>query len=111
MKTLKLEGAFSKTVLIDITHQDSNEEPEEECINRLVSIKMGEKIYNYFNQDVDSALSGFETTLQSMNKLGPLDIPDVVFCLAIRFKSNFYIDWAAIERNFHARQKILVQGN
>ena len=102
---LKIEfmSPFQKELLVDVTHHDSNEEPEDLCVNKLVSFKVNGKVYHYFGQDIESAFNKFKSMLVGMSKLGPVDLPDTAFCVSTKFMADFSIDWAAIERHYNHR--------
>jgi len=56
---------LQKDLFIDVTYQDSNEEPEIDWVNTIVSIKPGNKIYQYFNQNPKVALNKFKSMLEA----------------------------------------------
>ena len=97
MKTISIPGMYRPEIPLDITCHDSNEEPENECTNTLISFKTGGVIRQYFNQSVEEAISKFENDVRSYSGVNSLE---VVFCVVTKFKKEFYIDWPAIERHY-----------
>jgi len=98
MTTISVPGILKSNLPLDITHHDSNEDLETECVNTLISFKTGGLIHQYFNQSVKESISKFENDIRSYSGLIKLEI---VFCVVTHFKSDFFIDWPAIERHYH----------
>ena len=97
MKTISIPGILKSNLPLDVTYHDSNEDPESECTNTLVSFKTGGLIHQYFNQSIEQAISKFENDIRSYSGVIKLE---VVFCVVTKFKNEFYIDWPVIERHY-----------
>ena len=97
MKTISVPGILKSDLPLDISHHDSNEDPESECTNTLVSFKTDGLIHQYFNQSVEQAISKFENDIRAYSGVMKLE---VVFCVVTKFKDEFYIDWPVIERSY-----------
>ena len=89
---------------VDITYHDSNEEPETDCKNKVISFKFNDVIYQYFNQSEESAFDKFKTMIKAMVALSPVKLPETVFCVVTKFNSQFFVDWAVIERHYKYQQ-------
>lgn len=98
---IKLKCPCDIELYIDVTSQQSNEKPKESRINRMVSFKVGEKIFHYLNKDPNIALEKFKYQLSARMKLTPFKLPEVGFCVITYFKDDFDIDWADIEMHYH----------
>ncbi|HCE1787791.1 hypothetical protein [Vibrio parahaemolyticus] len=98
---IKLKFPCDVELYIDVTIQKSNEKPKESCINKMVSFKVGEKIFHYLNKDPNIALEKFKYQLSARMKLKPFKLPEVGFCVITHFKDDFDIDWADIEMYYH----------
>lgn len=105
MNKIKFNCFLQKDLLIDVTYQDSNEDPEIDCVNTIVSIKLGNKIYQYFNQDPKDALNKFKSMLEATIAFSPIQLPEVAFVLISKYKSDLVIDWDAIERIYSYKSK------
>jgi hypothetical protein len=100
MLKIKFDGFLTHDLVVDVTYHDSNEELEIDCNRQVSSFKFGEQIYQYFDVDAEVAFEKFKKMIKSMADLSPVKTPDVVFCVVTKFKSEFFIGWAAIERHY-----------
>jgi len=98
---IKLKCPCNIELYIDVTSQQSNEKPKESRINKMVSFKVGEKIFHYLNKDPNIALEKFKYQLSARMKLAPFKLPELGFCVITHFKDDFDIDWADIETHYH----------
>lgn len=81
---------------IEVVYHDSNEIPEEECVNTVISFKVNDKVYQYFQMDFDKALEKFKTILElEKNAL----FASKIHCVITKFKDNFFIDWKTVEKH------------
>jgi len=101
MMIIEFDSPLTKNLIVDITYHDSNEEPENDCTNTVVSIKVGDKVYQYFNQESQKAFEKFKGMLISMSKVSPIIHPGVCYGVITKFNSEYFIDWSVIERNYH----------
>ncbi|MBA5761109.1 hypothetical protein H2O73_02045 [Vibrio sp. 404] len=99
---IKLKCPCDIELYIDITSQQSNEKPKESRINKMISFKVGEKIFHYLNKDPNIALENFKYQLSTRMKLTPFKLPELGFCVITHFKDDFDIDWADIEMHYHS---------
>lgn len=90
MKKIELTFPFPKTVLVDVVHHDSNEEPEDDCINRAVSFKVGNKVYQYFQDEFEASFEKFDNPLR--------DFVDAYHsCHELRIRPPEMVLWVLVE--------------
>ncbi|EMY6611249.1 hypothetical protein [Vibrio sp. SCSIO 43155] len=101
MNLIKIDLPNQNFLFVNVTNMDSNEEPESSCTNRLITFKVGDKLFNYFDQDPKVALDKFKGQICAMSELSLKELPEVAFCVIVLFKSDFFVDWSAIENHYH----------
>ncbi len=81
-------------VLVDVVHQDSMEEPESACANRLISIRAGEKTYHRLGtdpRDVGELVRRVGADLAN----SCAELPPMLTVMVTSFDKEFVIDWPA----------------
>lgn len=89
MIKIELNGA---KVLVDIVQHDSNEEPETACVNRMASIKVGERTYHHAGGD-QPAIKALLEMVAADAALHCTPIPSLITVVVTSFKDAFSIDW------------------
>ncbi|KDN94653.1 hypothetical protein [Hydrogenovibrio marinus] len=95
---LKLIADHNQEPIFDVTYHDSNEEPEEDCVNTVISFKLGDKVFQYFNIELEQAISQFKAHYKLMHESGVVDLPNHVFCVVTKFKEAFFINWQTVQK-------------
>lgn len=89
MESIELNG---RKVLLNIIHHDSGEEPESACINRMISIKLGEKTYHRLASD-PCEVSAAVKRLAAHAQVGNLAVPNMLTVIITSFAKEFDLDW------------------
>lgn len=106
MKIIQLECAYVSELLIDITYHDSGEEPEDECVNKVVSFKAGDRLYQYFGVETEEAFDSFQRQIQLDVKHQAFVPPKYICAVITNFKTKYVIDWTTIERSLTRKQQV-----
>lgn len=91
MDSITIRG---QQVLVDIVFQDSREEPESACTNRLISAKVGEKTYHRLgadSRDVGELVRQVAADLTARCA----EVPELLTVVITNFAQGFAIDWPA----------------
>lgn len=92
MSDSEIIGPFQERVAVHVTYHDSNEYPEESCVDKVVSFKAGDRIYQYFGMSAEEAIELFKREIYAHAKHHFFKLPNVVFCVITRFNKRFLID-------------------
>ncbi len=82
-------------VLIDVTHHDSNEEPEESCTNKMVSFLVDGRVHQFLNVDSQKSADLMSARLSLQSNIAPKEI----LCVITKFRESYFIDWPLIKRH------------
>jgi len=91
MDSIELNG---RKVLLNIVNHDSGEEPESACVNRVISIKLGEKTYHQIATD-PRELSAMVRRVATDAQLRSIPMPGMITVVVTSFARAFEIDWPA----------------
>lgn len=91
MEAIELNG---RKVLLNIVNHDSGEEPETACVNRMISIKLGEKTYHQLATD-PRELSAMVRRVAADAQLRAVALPSMLTVVVTSFANTFDIDWPA----------------
>lgn len=91
MESIELNG---RKVLLNIVNHDSGEEPESACVNRMISISLGEKTYHQLAID-PRELTAMVRRVAADAQLRNVALPDMLTVVVTSFTKMFDIDWPA----------------
>ncbi|WP_323946693.1 hypothetical protein [Aeromonas hydrophila] len=86
-------------IFLNIIHHDSGEEPESSCVNRMISIKIGEKTYQRMATD-PREVSQLVHHAAADTLLRNAPLPHTLTVVVTSFAKAFDIEWSAVTSTY-----------
>lgn len=91
MESIDFNG---QKIFLNIINHDSGEEPESSCVNRMISIKIGEKTYQRLTTDPKEVFKlAHHATADAL--LRNARLPHTLTVVITSFAKAFDIEWSA----------------